>query len=74
MGVPHDPLSQSTRDSLPLGQRPPHAESSDARHIDQPTRPKSSFVTIMTQPSMHIMALFAFIYVGIEVSIGGQHP
>ncbi|KAG8831933.1 hypothetical protein FRC17_002338 [Serendipita sp. 399] len=37
---------------------------------DAATAP-SSFAGIMKQPPMHLMALFVFVYVGVEVTLGG---
>jgi hypothetical protein len=35
-------------------------------------RKTGMFVTVMKQTPMHLMAFFAFVYVGVEVTIGGE--
>ena len=40
----------------------------------EPLEEKSrGFNTIMKQGTMHLMAFFVFIYVGVEVTIGGEY-
>ncbi|KAG8824130.1 hypothetical protein FRC18_010586 [Serendipita sp. 400] len=49
----------------------PHISSDvEGPRSDDPIAPPS-FASIMKQPSIHLMALFAFVYVGAEVTLGG---
>ena len=73
MGVPHDALALAHASLVSL---PTQHQTSESGPQDTPLNPlaraKGNFTAIMTQSSMHTMAFFAFVYVGIEVSLGGS--
>jgi hypothetical protein len=65
--VPPTPNEEETR-------RQSSEEEGEVAPPPPPTnvRKTGMFATVMKQTPMHLMAFFAFVYVGVEVTIGGK--
>lgn len=74
MGVAQDgglPLERHTVRASVEVQQDSIQHTTPVEHNRVPTRNGTSFSSVMKQTVMHMMALFIFLYVGVEVTIGG---